>query len=80
MTTYVTKRLCAGEYEVTQKGDPDKRVVSISRVVYWDGPWWVANAEFTRDVNSDPLATKREAVACAQNILKHWTKGGRWID
>lgn len=35
MTQYISKKICAGSYEVSIKGDD--RVVLVDKMVFWDG-------------------------------------------
>ena len=77
--TFITKKICAGEYEVAQKDDPDNRKVRVVSVYYpGDGRYWIAAAQWM-DVNTDPLFTKRDAVASAIDILNHWSIRGEWV-
>lgn len=70
MTQYISKKICAGSYEVSIKGDD--RVVLVDKMVFWDGPGWIASAQWIHDVYTDPLQTKREAMKQAKKILEKW--------
>lgn len=65
MTGRHTTRICAGEYERTD----GENTVTISRIEYHDGPGWIAAARWDRFRYTDPIATKREAVAAADYML-----------
>lgn len=61
-----TTRISAGLYEVRAGA----RAVEISKQEFSDGPGWVARAQWDRYMYSDPLPTKRDAVAVALEMLK----------
>ncbi len=64
------RRICSGEYEYSYRN----RVVTVSRIppneAYGDTKeMWIASALWSNTLYSDPLETKREAVAVARNML-----------
>lgn len=61
-----TTRLCAGEYKVTD----GTNTVNISLMDFWDGPGWIAAAEWDSGRYTDPLDTKRRAVELATYMLE----------
>lgn len=68
---YKTSKSCAGSYIVTDGA----RSVDVVQVHYPnDGTYWIAAAQWDRHRVSDPLDTKREAVAVAQHMLSTATE------
>lgn len=64
-----TKRICAGEYEVSSPQRPGK-TVRLTKVWYPnDGEYWIAAPSFDSNT-SDPVYTKRDAVKSAENMLR----------
>lgn len=66
-----TVRITAGEYQVCPlpMKNTGNRYVTISRIDFWDGPGWVAAAQWDHNRHTDPLPTKHEAVQSAQQML-----------
>jgi hypothetical protein len=60
-----TKRICSGAYKVVD----GLNTVHVTRVEYPDGIYWIAAANWDRDLLTDPLPTKREAIFNAQHML-----------
>jgi len=57
-----TRRIAAGSY-VRAAGE---RSVHVKR---HENGYWIARAEWTHDEYSDPCATLRDAIACADDFL-----------
>lgn len=66
-----TERHCAGSYVVRETTDirPHMRVLVVKVHYPNDGTYWIADPQFDNNT-SDPLYTKREAVACAHDMLE----------
>ena len=71
MLKTATKRICAGEYEIVVPGDIRmNRKVRVTKVHYpGDGLYWIAAPLFDSNT-SDPLPTKRDAIAAARYMLE----------
>lgn len=66
-----TIRITAGEYHVCPMPvrNNGNRYVTVSRIDFWDGPGWIAAAQWDTGRYTDPLPTKYEAVECARQML-----------
>lgn len=70
----MVRRECAGVYYYWLEGEPERQVC-VNQIPgnpnYGDPAYmWVAVAEWCNDAYSDPVETKREAVACVRGLLE----------
>ena len=61
-----TRRICAGAYERIAS---DGRFVDVYTIELYDGKWWIAAADWDSRLYTDPLYTKSDAVAAADEML-----------
>lgn len=69
---YVTKRICAGLYQVGKPGAEARDTVEVIEHTRAEGAssdFWMARAEWDRYLYTDCLDTKRDAVANALAML-----------
>ena len=60
-----TFKLSPGNYLRAFNGD----IVDVYTIDLVDGVWWIATASWDKYYYTDPLATKREAIAAADEML-----------
>lgn len=68
------KKHCAGLYIVSD----GEHTVTVTYFCPNDGAsyyGWIASAEWSRYVYSDPIYTKRQAVECAKNMIENHKRG-----
>lgn len=78
-TDFISRRACAGYYDVSRKGTVAKdypnatvTVTFFSRDEDAGFNGWVARANWSSDNYTDPLTTKREAVQSAYRMLTEY--------
>lgn len=64
--TFQVKRISAGRYEVSDRGN----VVDVFKGDSRLGTCWIAMAQWSRHEVTDPVLTKKRAVLCAEFMLR----------
>lgn len=79
MKKLMVRKQCAGVYYYWLEGD-ESRQVCVNKIdgnpLFGDPAYmWMAVADWRNDAYSDPVETKREAVACVRDFLeaKHFS-------